>query len=266
MPEPFSRAAHRRTDAAWIAQRLADPASRALLLAPDAVSQPVALPAEPIEPVLLGTDATGAVFALEADPGDPALGPLRDALATAAAPVAAYGAALMNWHRRHRFCANCGHATQMAAAGHERSCPGCGAIHHPRLDPVVIMLVIDGDRVLLGRGHGWDPGLYSCLAGFVEPGETLEQAVAREVLEETQVTVTDVRYRSSQSWPFPASLMMGFEATYSGGAASKQDLELDDCRWLTRAEIEQSRRGDGPITLPTESTIARRLLEGWLAR
>ncbi len=227
------------------------------------------LPAGAAEPVFLGLDSAGAVFAVEvaSDPARPLIG-LRDALMTASAHDAgllAYGAMILNWHRRHRFCANCGQPSHATSGGHVRSCPACGTLHYPRTDPVVIMLVIDGERVLLGRGHGWDPGLYSALAGFVEPGETLEHAVAREVMEETQITVADVRYQSSQAWPFPSSLMMGFEATYVSGEATRQDLELDDCRWVTRGELESSKRGEGPIQLPAPYTIARTLIDRYLA-
>ena len=124
----------------------------------------------------------------------------------------AYAAALLNWHRRHRFCSVCGKPSRIAEAGLLRRCPACGAEHHPRTDPVVIMLVIDEqrDRVLLGRQPSWPPGRYSALAGFVEPGESLEDAVAREVLEESGVEVAGARYDSSQPWPFPSSLMLGF--------------------------------------------------------
>ena len=128
----------------------------------------------------------------------------------------AYAAALLNWHRRHRFCSVCGHASEIEEAGLLRRCPNCGAEHHPRTDPVVIMLVVDEerDRVLLGRQPSWPPGRYSALAGFVEPGESLEDAVAREVLEESGVEVAGARYDSSQPWPFPSSLMLGFTVSY----------------------------------------------------
>jgi NAD+ diphosphatase len=144
----------------------------------------------------------------------------------------------------------------MAEAGHVRVSPECGAVHHPRTDPVVIMLVTDGDRALLGRQPSWPPGRYSALAGFVEPGESLEEAVAREVLEETGVEIREPRYISSQPWPFPSSLMLGFRAEYASGEPSVHDGELDDVRWFTAEEL------DG-IDLPPPLAIARRLIDGW---
>jgi NAD+ diphosphatase len=148
-----------------------------------------------------------------------------------------------------------------------RTCPRCGAQHHPRTDPVVITLVHDGDRrVLLGRQPTWPAGRYSALAGFVEPGESLEEAVVREIGEEAGVAVTAVRYRSSQPWPFPASLMLGFEAAYAGGDAHPHDHELEDVRWVSRAELARAVAGEGPLLLPPPLAIARRLIEGWLER
>jgi NAD+ diphosphatase len=158
-----------------------------------------------------------------------------------------------------------------------RACSRCGAVHHPRTDPVVITLVHDGDRVLLGRQSTWPAGRYSALAGFVEPGESLEEAVAREVDEEAGVTVRDMRYRSSQPWPFPASLMLGFDATYVGGEPHTRDGELEDVRWVSRGELERAAAhegdgwsdregpGDSELILPPPLAIARRLVEAWLA-
>jgi NAD+ diphosphatase len=176
----------------------------------------------------------------------------------------AYATAIVSWHRRHRFCANCGHPTEIAEAGHVRRCPNCGAIHHPRTDPVVIMLIHDGDRVLLGRQARWPERRYSALAGFVEPGESLEEAVAREAEEESGVQLDDIRFRSSQPWPFPASLMVGFHARYAGGEAGVRDHELEDVRWFTREEIANAVRGNGNLQLPPPVAIARRLIDEWL--
>jgi NAD+ diphosphatase len=287
---PLDRVAPRRTDAAWLAERLADPASRAIVATSDGVlvedgSRPAFVPLAAVagagaEPVLLGVDGAGAVFAV--DPGteragalrrDAELRGLRDVAADATDPDAgllAHASALLSWHRTHRFCANCGAATTVAEAGHVRVCPRCGATHHPRTDPVVITLVHDGDRVLLGRQASWPPRRYSALAGFVEPGESLEEAVAREIGEEAGVTVTDVRYRSSQPWPFPASLMLGFEAAYVAGTPAPYDRELEDVRWFSRAEIERAvvgeGEGEGELELPPRLAIARRLIEDWLQR
>jgi NAD+ diphosphatase len=283
----LDRAGPRRDDARWLAERREDPASRGVLATSEGVlvrdgATPALialgeLPAD-AELVLLGVDGAGAaVFA--ADPGaeraaalapDAALRGLRDVAAEAAqadAGLLAYATGLLNWHRRHRFCANCGAPTAMGEAGHVRVCPQCGAEHHPRTDPVVITLVHDGDeRVLLGRQPTWPAGRYSTLAGFVEPGESLEEAVVREIGEEAAVAVADVRYRSSQPWPFPASLMLGFEAAYAGGEAHPHDHELEDVRWVSRAELERAVAGEGPLLLPPPLAIARRLIEGWLAR
>jgi NAD+ diphosphatase len=155
----------------------------------------------------------------------------------------------------------------MGEAGHVRLCPACGAQHHPRTDPVVIMLVVDGDRVLLGRQPSWPPGRYSALAGFVEAGESLEEAVAREVLEESGVSVREPHYVASQPWPFPASLMLGFVAAYGGGEAAVRDAELEDVRWFTRDELAAAARDcAGTLQLPPPLAIARRLIDGWLAR
>jgi NAD+ diphosphatase len=148
-----------------------------------------------------------------------------------------------------------------------RVCDTCGAQHHPRTDPVVIMLVTDGDRVLLGRQPTWPPGRYSALAGFVEPGESLEQAVAREVREEAGIEVGDPAYIASQPWPFPTSLMLGFIAPWRGGEPHRIDAELEDVRWFERAQVKAAIRGeDGPPGLPPRFAIARRLLEHWVQR
>jgi NAD+ diphosphatase len=204
---------------------------------------------------------------------------LREAagtLARAEGGLAAYATALLNWHRRHRFCANCGEPSEIAEGGLVRRCPACDAEHHPRTDPVVIMLVEDeaGDRVLLGRQPSWPTGRYSALAGFVEPGESLEEAVAREVAEETRVTVGAPRYLASQPWPFPASLMLGFVAPWVAGEPTVADSELEDARWFTRAQVAQAAREDEDdwgdasspdvLRLPPRLAIARRLVDRWL--
>jgi NAD+ diphosphatase len=283
----LDRVGPQRADAAWVAQRRADPASRAVVATSDGVlvrdgSVPafVALAELPedAELVLLGVDERDGAAVFAADPGperaaalhpDARLRGLRDVAGEAAqadAGLLAHATALLNWHRRHRFCANCGAPTDSAAAGHVRACPRCGAEHHPRTDPVVITLVHDGDRVLLGRQPTWPPGRFSALAGFVEPGESLEEAVVREVGEETGVSVSDVRYVSSQPWPFPASLMLGFEATYRDGDAHPHDRELEAVRWVSREQLRRAVAGDGDLRVPPPLAIARRLMDGWLAR
>jgi NAD+ diphosphatase len=230
----------------------------------------------PDDAPLLGLDAAGApVFARfgwdggELPDGVRALD-LRAAAALlpgADAGLLAQAATLLAWHRDTAFCGRCGEPTEPREGGHMRVCAN-GHQHHPRTDPVVIMLVVDGDRVLLGRQPSWPERRYSALAGFVEPGETLEAAVAREIREEARVEVGEVRYVASQPWPFPRSLMIGFEAQYAAGRAAVGDEELDDVRWVTRDELRESaeREPDGPIILPPRLAIARHLLERWLAR
>jgi NAD+ diphosphatase len=284
--EALDRAASRRTDDDWLAQRLADPTSRAVLVGSAGVLVAEgghrSAPAEPPltalggvrEAILLGVDAAGAVFAVDLDAleGPPPPGEVRGLreivgdLTQAEGGLLAHASALTHWHRSHRFCARCGAATAMAEAGYVRRCPACGAEHHPRTDPVVIMLVTDGDRALVGRQAAWPEGRYSALAGFVEPGESLEEAVAREVAEEAGVSVSAARYRSSQPWPFPASLMIGFHADYAGGEPAARDGELEDVRWSTRQELEAARRGQGDLLLPPPDAIARRLIDDWLDR
>jgi NAD+ diphosphatase len=270
--EALDRAGQHRRDEAWLAARLADPATRVVTASEAGVVVAGERPRlfavdelpDGLELVLLGVDGDArAVFA--ADPGDDFPGErrgLRDlapTLSQADGGMVAHAVALLNWHRRHRFCANCGTPSDSREAGHIRRCPKCGAEHHPRTDPVVIMLVHDGDRAILGRQAHWPPGRYSALAGFVEPGESLEEAVAREVREETGARVADVAYHSSQPWPFPASLMLGFIARWTSGEPVVGDGELEDVRWFTREEI-----ASGEAKLPPRQAIARRLIEEWL--
>jgi len=175
--------------------------------------------------------------------------------------------AMLFWHSRHRFCGLCGSPTRSEEAGHMRRCsdPACKTMHFPRTDPAVIMLVTDGDRALLGRNKNFPlPGMYSTLAGFVEPGESLEDAVAREVREETAIEVSAVHYHSSQPWPFPANIMLGFYAEAVTRDISLEDGELADARWFERGWL-LSHEDDDEFRLPRRDSIARRLLEDWLA-
>jgi NAD+ diphosphatase len=176
------------------------------------------------------------------------------------AGLLAYARAMVLWRRRHRHCGTCGAPTVVASAGHVMRCSNvaCGDEHFPRLDPAIIVLVTDGERALLGRQATWPAGRYSTIAGFVEPGESLEDAVLREVLEETGVTVVDARYHSSQPWPFPSSLMIGFTATAAPGAVAKADDELEDVRWFSRADIAA-----GGVGLPPPQSVSFRLIEDW---
>ncbi len=177
----------------------------------------------------------------------------------------AYARAIVTWSRRHRFCGTCGCPTRPEQGGHVRRCDddACGAEHFPRTDPAIIVLVTDGDRCLLGRKDIWPEGVYSTLAGFVEPGESLSEAVVREVREESGIEVGSVRYRSSQPWPFPASLMLGFRAERVGGELSVAREELVDARWFDRADF--ARRREIGLRLPGRVSISRRLIEDWLA-
>lgn len=174
--------------------------------------------------------------------------------------------AMLFWHSRHRFCGVCGAPTRSEEAGYMRRCsdPACKAMHFPRTDPAVIMLVTDGDRALLGRNKNFPlPGMYSTLAGFVEPGEALEDAVAREVQEETAIRVGAVHYHSSQPWPFPANIMLGFYAEAVTTEISLDDGELADARWFERDWL-LSHSDDDEFRLPRRDSIARRLVEDWL--
>jgi NAD+ diphosphatase len=274
---PVDRAGTRRIDPGWVAERVADPSSRTLLVTLGGVvvqdERLARVALDGGEPILLGIDDDdSALFAVDLGdeqppPGTAAIG-LRDAaalLSHAEGGLVAQATGLVNWHRRHPHCSVCGAATEIAEGGYVRRCPECGAMHHPRTDPVVIMLVVDGDRALLGRQARWPPGRYSTLAGFVEPGESLEEAVAREVREEAGVEVRAPRYVSSQPWPFPSSLMLGFLADYAGGEPATRDHELEDVRWFSREELLEIRAGrrDG-LEVPPRIAIARQLIDGWL--
>ena len=301
----------RRRDHDWLRAQRSHPGARAVVLG-DAGVRAIGASIElvPLDEavegarrmddlVLLGVDAVGPVYAVDEDPPVPGRRPAlvgaggmrgepapdatgRVGVRTAAQTLSqadggllAYAAATLNWHRSHRFCAVCGAATASAEGGMVRICGTCGAPHHPRTDPVVIMLVADdaGDRVLLGRQSAWPVRRYSTLAGFVSPGESLEEAVAREVLEEVGVAVGPPVYHSSQPWPFPCSLMLGFVVPWRSGAIAGTDDELEDARWFSRAEVAEAATvdswddpppGDG-LVLPPRSAIARRLIDSWLA-
>ncbi|MCW1382612.1 NAD(+) diphosphatase [Novosphingobium sp. KCTC 2891] len=189
-----------------------------------------------------------------------------------ATDLAIYGGArsLVDWHARHRFCAKCGGATKLAKGGWQRNCTNdaCKAEHYPRVDPVTIMLVECDGELLLGRQPRFPPKRFSALAGFVEPGESIEEAVAREVLEEAGVKVRDVTYVASQPWPFPSSLMIGCCAVADDKTIVIDETELDDARWFTRAEVELAMSGDedGAFIAPPPFAVAHHLLKWWLAK
>jgi NAD+ diphosphatase len=188
------------------------------------------------------------------------LRPLAPLLQADAAALLAYARALVLWRSRHRFCGVCGAPNQRARAGHVMRCSSCATETFPRLDPAIIVLVADatGERALLGRQASWPAGRYSTIAGFVEPGESLEDAVLREVEEETGVQVGDVEYVASQPWPFPSSLMLGFRAVARTQEISLRDGELEDARWFTRADVAA-----GHPALPPSGSISARLIDGW---
>jgi NAD+ diphosphatase len=223
--------------------------------------------------ILLGQREDVVYFALDLADSSPALmtaagsdARFEDLRTTAGqvpgedAGILAYARAMLHWRRRHRFCGACGAPTARASAGHVMKCTDttCGAEHFPRLDPAIIVLVTDGERALLGRQATWPEGRYSTIAGFVEPGESLEDAVAREVLEETGVRVLECEYHSSQPWPFPSSLMIGFTAQAAADAVPRADEELEDVRWFTREQLASGFPG-----LPPPQSVSFRLIEDW---
>ncbi len=178
--------------------------------------------------------------------------------------VVATGKALLQWHSAHRFCANCGAPSAVESSGWVRKCPQCGTQHFPRTDPVVIMVIVHGDRLLLGRNPVWPERMYSLLAGFVEPGESIEAAVRREVFEESAIKVGPVRYVSAQPWPFPMSLMFGCYGEAMSDAITIDPVELEDARWVSRDEVKQILAGTHPaINKPRPGAIAGALIEAW---
>ncbi|MEO9824673.1 MAG: NAD(+) diphosphatase [Paracoccaceae bacterium] len=188
------------------------------------------------------------------------------ALTPRSAEVLATARAIIEWHRSHRFCAKCGAASKIDQAGWRRVCPSCGTHHFPRTDPVVIMLITRGNSVLMGRSPHWPEGMYSLLAGFVEPGETIEAAVRRETFEESGIRVGDVEYLSSQPWPFPASLMFGCHGQAISDDITIDPLEIEDALWVTRETMLDAVSGNHPTMKPArQGSIARFLIENWLA-
>lgn len=281
----LDRAAHLRQDPAWFAQALADPGSRAVPVwstrnlvtageSPRAALQDLSHVPEArrndTELILLGRFGGAHIFAYEIEAIEPpqlmADTRFEDLRLVAAlmgsedAGLLSYARAMIAWRRLHRFCGACGAATVPTKGGHVLVCtnPACRHEVFPRIDPAIIVLVSDGDRALLGRQAAWPVGRYSTIAGFVEPGESLEDAVAREVFEETGIEVGNIDYHSSQPWPFPSSLMLGFTAQAVTREIHRRDEELEDAQWFTRADLAKGR----PIVPPNVS-ISYRLIEHW---
>ena len=302
---PLDRAAAARRDPGWVGARLEDRTSRFLLLRDlrpllredagglriawkngEMVGDPAAR-ATGLETVLLGVGGTGAAhFALDVGrdgPGRPALDiaagesftDTRAAAASLPVPdsaIVAQARSLLSWHRDHPICSRCGGATSSVEAGYARRCmrEDCAASHFPRTDPVVISMVVSGDAALLGRSvrrPPFPPGLYSCLAGYVEPGESVEEAVRREIREEAGIEIGRVRYHSSQPWPFPSSLMIGCFAEAVSSVVRLDPAEVEDARWFDRAEVSRA-LARWPETsgfrLPPPLTAAHRLAKAWL--
>lgn len=291
---PLDRASERREDHVWIAGLLDAPETRVLPLrdlkpftrgkiSPALDWQPVASWRDQIETgasmIFLGLgdgrahfaiDATGAEVAPDIDTELVDVRALAPAIGAGEAAILAEARSLLDWHARHRFCAQCGTPTTVASAGWVRRCPDCKASHFPRTDPVVIMLAIHGERGLLGRNRRRAGARFSCLAGFVEPGETLEEAVRREVREESGVRCGRVRYLATQPWPFPSSLMIGFLAEALTEEITVDPEELAEARWFHRDEIREmvARAAAGiddpsRAALPAPLAIAHHICRRW---
>jgi NAD+ diphosphatase len=291
---PLDRASERRRDTLWIQSLLDDPAARILplcelrpLIRGEAVPE---LDWQPVEPwreriargatcIFLGLDEARPYFAVDGGPAEagPAGQPgpvdartLAPLLSGGEAAILAEARSLIDWHARHRFCAQCGSPTRVASAGWVRRCPECKASHYPRSDPVTIMLAVRGDYGLLGRGRRRPGARFSCLAGFMEPGETLEEAVRREVHEESGVRVGRVKYLACQPWPFPSSLMMGFLCEALSEEITVDPEELAEARWFHRDEIRAmvARAVSGPddpaqVSVPGPVAIAHHICRRW---
>src|ERR1700689_1829907 len=291
---PLNRASEKRIDSNWIESKWRDASS---LVLPMRRLEPFLAGAEKAEPpielgvvrtsvveslaadgatrIFLGLDGDIAVFAIDVPEASEqqlaGLGYFRDARVAASmvslkdAAIIAQAKALIDWHQRHGFCPQCGAPTKLMDAGYRRLCGKCNAEHFPRVDPVVIMLATEGEACLVGRGKHFPPGMFSALAGFVEPGETIEEAVRRELMEEASVKIGEVTYYATQPWPFPSSLMIGCFAKAESREAHADENELAEVRWIERRvarELIEGRRVDG-IMVPPPIAIAHHLIRAF---
>jgi len=276
----LDRASVQRTDPAWLAAQKAAGLflpfwqNRPLVRADRAAFLGWRAEWETCPCIFLGLDGAQPLFAVDLDavsepqPGEGTFTEMRAAAFVLPArdiAIAGQAKALLDWHRRHGFCPNCGHATELMDGGYRRLCPACNAEHFPRTDPVVIMLPLLGDRCLIGRNKRFPPGLYSAFAGFVEPGENMEEAVRRELMEEVNLKVGAVRYHATQPWPFPSSLMLGCYAEAESDAFQIDGHEIEDARWLTRDEARArlANTTDEAMKLPPAIAIAHHLIKDW---
>jgi NAD+ diphosphatase len=293
---PLDRAAHLRTDQEWLAAALTD--KRTLFIPvwklmpfliknregrreAGWITSELAMPL--MQPgattIFLGLHRDGAHFAIDVSGSpDPSADGVLAGLGTFAdlrtvaeeidpgdAAILAQAKSIIDWHQRHGFCANCGNETAQADAGYKRYCEACNTEHFPRTDPVVIMLALQGDKCLLGRQAKWPQGFYSALAGFVEPGETIEEAVARELMEEAGIKIGDVLFHSTQPWPYPSSLMIGCYARATTTEITIDGNELSDAKWFSREEIRDSlQRKGGDLRMPPPLAIAHQLVKSWI--
>jgi NAD+ diphosphatase len=283
---PLDRQSTRRADEAWIGEQLRNPNTPVLAMwegkpfvAEDAriayltADRAVAAAGGTDGFLFLGMDGDTPVFAVELASEDSLGEPGRFAelrsvaldLPGPEAGIVATAKSLFDWRRRHRFCAACGAPTRGVDAGWRRLCPACGAEHFPRVDPVVIMLAVSNGRCLLGRNVGWPEGRMSALAGFMEPGETIEAACARELKEEASLVVKRVVYHSTQPWPFPSSLMIGLIAEVEEGPGVPDGVEVEELRWFTREEARTVLEGrHAEVATPGGLGVARQLLASWV--
>ena len=293
---PLDRASYKRSDPDWIKAKLDDPVRLCVAIwngktlvekTPDTADSlrvaylpmPLALEVAGSEQrvLFMGLWKTTAVFAVDlegsADPSDgplSGLGVFEDLRAIALrlpqsdAAILATAKQVFEWRRKHGFCPNCGQPTLAVEGGWKRVCAACRTDHFPRTDPVVIMLPTFGDRCLLGRQRVWPKGMYSALAGFLEPGESIEEACAREVMEEAGLTAVSVSYHSTQPWPYPSSLMIGLFAEVADDNAAADDTELEEVRWFTRPQIQAMLRGElSDARAPGAMAIAHQLIKAW---